>query len=69
MNWEDEKPDEEENEIGVCPHCFEPVRCPLSPLEGHEQQFVIDCEVCCRPMQVQAVQRSDGSFDVDIRAE
>lgn len=35
-----------------CPHCGEWVAIELDPSAGTEQEFVEDCWVCCRPMEV-----------------
>ncbi len=48
-----------------CPHCGETFAIPLDVSEG-SAEFVVDCEVCCRPMNV-IVRIADGeleSFDV-----
>lgn len=34
-----------------CPHCGEEFSLAVDPSEG-DAQFTIDCEVCCRPMNV-----------------
>ena len=34
-----------------CPHCGEDFEIPFDPGEGNAE-FVVDCEVCCRPMTV-----------------
>jgi hypothetical protein len=35
-----------------CPHCGEVVTIGLDPAGGAVQQYVEDCQVCCRPWQV-----------------
>ena len=37
----------------ICPHCGEMVMILLDPGGGGRQEYVEDCEVCCRPWQVQ----------------
>lgn len=32
-----------------CPHCGEEVDTAPDPGGGHEQSYVEDCPVCCRP--------------------
>ncbi len=36
----------------TCPHCGETVLIMLDPAGGAAQDYVEDCEVCCRPWQV-----------------
>ena len=35
----------------TCPHCGEGFHLPFDPTEG-SVEFVVDCEVCCRPISV-----------------
>lgn len=42
----------------ACPHCGETVTIILDPGGGTRQDYVEDCEVCCRPWRVQV--RYDG---------
>jgi phage terminase large subunit GpA-like protein len=44
-----------------CPHCGEAFSLAFDESEG-SAEFVIDCEVCCRPMTV-AVKVCDGAVD------
>lgn len=34
-----------------CPYCGEPISLVVEPLAEH-QDYIEDCEVCCRPMVV-----------------
>jgi len=45
----------------TCPHCGENFSLAFDESEG-SAEFVIDCEVCCRPMTV-AVKVNDGAVD------
>jgi hypothetical protein len=36
----------------VCPYCGEALELGVDPGGGPLQEYVEDCEVCCRPMQV-----------------
>jgi len=43
-----------ESEVDVtCPYCGEVVSIALDAGGGAEQEYVEDCEVCCRPWLVQ----------------
>ena len=35
----------------TCFHCFEEFQVPVEPTEG-TTEFVVDCEICCRPMTI-----------------
>ena len=52
----------------VCPHCGEPVEIALDPGSGAEQEYVEDCEVCCRPWRVSVRYAPDGSADVMVES-
>ena len=51
----------------TCPHCGEAVVIMLDPAGGSRQEYIEDCEVCCRPWQVQ-VHYAGGSVDVSVNA-
>ena len=49
-----------------CPHCGEPVSLQIDETGGREQEYIEDCAVCCRPLEVSA--RFNGEeFDVRVR--
>lgn len=51
----------------ICPHCGERIVIALDPAGGSHQEYVEDCEVCCRPWQVH-VHYAGGSVDVSVEA-
>ena len=56
-----------DTEIGTsCPHCGAPVHLVLDPAGGREQEYVEDCEVCCRPWKVQLHYDARGAADVQL---
>lgn len=54
--------------IVSCPWCGEPVEIALDPGSGSVQEYVEDCEVCCRPWRVSVRYHGDGGADVSITA-
>lgn len=46
----------------TCPFCFEQIEVDLDPSEASSQQFVYDCEVCCRPMMISLQYDEDGEL-------
>jgi rubrerythrin len=53
-----------------CPHCGEEVDTWPDPGAGHEQQYVEDCPVCCRPNMIFATFSPDeDGFVVTASAE
>ena len=51
-----------------CPHCGQPNEVALDPGGGARQEYVEDCEVCCRPWRVSVAFRADGSAEVHLEA-
>jgi len=49
----------------TCPYCGETVSVALDPGGGEEQQYVEDCPVCCRPMELLVQRLGDGEFTVE----
>jgi hypothetical protein len=52
----------------LCPYCGESVQVALDPGSGTVQEYVEDCEVCCRPWNVHVAYGPDGTADVWVEA-
>jgi hypothetical protein len=52
----------------VCPYCGEWNVVSLDPGSGDVQEYVEDCQVCCRPWRVAVHYRDDGSAHVTATA-
>ena len=50
----------------LCPYCGEPNEVSLDPGGGSSQEYVEDCQVCCRPWRVRVRYRADGSASVEV---
>jgi len=50
----------------TCPYCGESVQITLDPDGGEEQEYVQDCEVCCRPWTVHVTYDDEGAADVSV---
>lgn len=48
-----------------CPYCGEPIElivdCSVS-----EQEYIEDCQVCCRPIELAVRVSEDGEIDVSL---
>ena len=53
----------------LCPYCGEIVEIALDPGSGPRQAYVEDCQVCCRPWQVQVAYLPDGSAQVTVEPD
>ena len=49
-----------------CPYCGEMVELVVDPGGGVRQDYVEDCEVCCRPWRIRLTFQRDGSPVVDV---
>jgi hypothetical protein len=50
----------------VCPYCASENVVFLDPGSGARQEYVEDCQVCCRPWRVRVEYAGDGSASVDL---
>jgi cysteine-rich CPXCG protein len=50
----------------VCPCCGEKVVIGLDPDGGATQEYVEDCQVCCRPWRVRVSYDETGAADVQV---
>jgi hypothetical protein len=51
-----------------CPYCGEMISI-LVDGSVEEQQYIEDCEVCCRPMDIRVNVLANGSIQVGVHAE
>jgi hypothetical protein len=51
-----------------CPYCGETVEIALDPGGGAEQEYVEDCQVCCRPWAVRVRYNDGGTAEVEVEA-
>jgi hypothetical protein len=49
-----------------CPYCAEALVIQLD-LSAGEQDYIEDCQVCCRPMQLKYASDDDGSVNIDVQ--
>jgi hypothetical protein len=52
-----------------CPYCGEINEIALDPGSGSEQEYVEDCQVCCRPWHVVVRYLPDGTAEVSAELE
>jgi hypothetical protein len=52
-----------------CTYCGEINEIGLDPSSGRLQEYVEDCQVCCRPWRVVVNYLPDGTADVSVEAE
>ena len=57
----------QENTIS-CPYCGEMITI-LVDGSVEEQQYIEDCQVCCRPINIRVTVSADGSCQIEARDE
>lgn len=53
----------------VCPYCGQTARIGLDPGSGPSQEYIEDCQVCCRPWRVAVRYLADGTAHVHVEPE
>jgi hypothetical protein len=51
-----------------CPYCGEDTEVALDPGSGNDQEYIEDCQVCCRPILMYVKYGMDGRAEVDVYA-
>lgn len=51
-----------------CPYCWETIEIVIDPSET-EQQYVEDCSVCCRPIQLHIQITPKGKYKIQALSE
>lgn len=57
----------EESSIS-CPYCGEVIDVLIDP-EDTDQEYIEDCQVCCRPISFNVYLQPNGELTVTVRAE
>lgn len=50
----------------MCPYCGEMIWMEFYPEEGDSQEMIVDCEVCCNPIQYSVRFRSNGKAQLRV---
>lgn len=53
----------------LCPYCGQVNQITLDPGSGAAQDYVEDCQVCCRPWRVLVAYGPDGVAEVTVEAD
>jgi hypothetical protein len=48
-----------------CPYCGEEIELAIDPGGGAVQEYVEDCAVCCRPLQLRVNWDADGAAYIE----
>ena len=61
----------EANEMSriLCPYCAQGFDVEIDSTGGGEQQWVTDCEVCCRPIVIRVHFENDELVSLDVLPE
>lgn len=52
-----------------CPYCGETLTIVIDLSAGAQQQYIEDCHVCCRPIQINALSDVSGEIYVSAQPE
>lgn len=51
-----------------CPYCGEPIEL-LIDCSVTQQKYIEDCQVCCRPIEIEVFVDSEGEANVSVSSE
>jgi hypothetical protein len=54
---------------GACPYCGEPISIWVDAGGGGRQQYIEDCSVCCRPIEIQLSGGDDEAPSLNLRRD
>ncbi len=52
-----------------CPYCMAVISVRVDKTGGSRQSFVVDCEVCCRPIEIEIDIDQDGEVNFIAKRE
>lgn len=57
-----------EEERIYCPYCGEPITVLLNP-EDTGQEYIEDCQVCCRPIEFTVLEDGMGNLSAQVDSD
>lgn len=51
-----------------CPYCGERIKVLIDP-DDLEQQYIEDCQVCCKPISILVYENVDSELDLNVYSE
>lgn len=58
-----------QEQIFSCPYCMVENAIEIDPVNDVGQQQIVDCQICCQPIEITVVEGVDGDFDVIARTD
>lgn len=58
----------EDSALVSCPYCGEMIELQVDASAG-DQDYIEDCQVCCRPINVHVHIDEDGEFQLTVRSD
>lgn len=52
-----------------CPYCMVENAIEIDPTHDIGQQQIVDCQICCQPIEVTVVEGFEGGFEVIARTD
>ncbi|RTE85856.1 MULTISPECIES: CPXCG motif-containing cysteine-rich protein [Gammaproteobacteria] len=52
-----------------CPYCMAPNMLEIDALNDIEQSQIVDCQVCCQPIEITVHENMDGDFEIIARTD
>lgn len=52
-----------------CPYCMVINSIEIDPVNDVGQQQIVDCQICCQPIEVTVVESGAGEFEVMARTD
>ena len=68
LDGEDSEGPADSEGVIVCPYCGETNEIALDPDGGAYQDYVEDCQVCCRPWRVRVTYSPGGTAEITAEA-
>lgn len=51
-----------------CPYCGEPIELLIDESAG-SQEYIEDCQVCCRPIEINVEVGTTGAIDITLQRD
>ncbi|MDZ4678160.1 MAG: CPXCG motif-containing cysteine-rich protein [Oligoflexia bacterium] len=52
-----------------CPYCDEPIAAEFDGTGAGTERFIVDCDVCCKPIEFVVRMTHDGEYEFDVKTD
>lgn len=58
-----------DEQLFSCPYCMADNAIEIDAMNDIGQQQIVDCQICCQPIEITVLEGVDGDFELIVRTD